>query len=464
MSGAKTVGAAKLSLVRLLKWKYSPSLLFSGANTMCSVVFQLGVLYKLGVGARSDLYFASIVMPTALYTISFGALNNVLIPMFVEAKGSKKAEEVTAFWNCVFVTLVGGLLLLVVLYYFMLHVFPLLFSKLVWIDLSQVREVILAFSVYQILYCTLAIKNCYLFAQGRPVSAQISVFFGWSLSLFMLARLRPVEHLGGIPLCLAGGTALALVFPNLQPATFSYRKGLFRSHLLSLLSRNLPLVVGGSVSRLEPLLDGVIASLFKEGSLTIYYFFGRIMLYMGTITFSGYMQPEQRRLAELGSNQQWDALRCRTRAIAVRAVVISFILLTTGILILLFLYLLRFGPAMVYFRYFRGDLPVFFLMLGYLVGMLASIAISNSLYVLREERLFLIASLCAFPAGVLLKFSGAFAYGLKGLGLGTSLYWIFNSAVLALAFSKSLESRRVISQASGYRGVRSMEIKVESVE
>ncbi|MFI5094779.1 MAG: lipid II flippase MurJ [Candidatus Acidiferrales bacterium] len=454
----------KVNLSRLVKWKYSPSLFFSGANTLCSVVFQFANLSKLGVGARSDLYFASIVMPMVLFTLAFGALNNVLIPMFVEAKANGQDEELAAFWNSVFVTFLGGLLLLAALYYPMLYAFPLMFRKLAWIDSHQVGRAVLIYSAYQVLFCVLAVKNCYLFAQKRATSAQISVFCGWLLSLFLLWRIHPIQNLGQIPLCLVAGNALALVFPNLARTTFTYRRGFFRAHLASLVSRNLPLILGGSVSRVEPLFDGVLASFCREGSLTIYYFFGRIMLYMSTITFSGYMQPEQTRLAEIGRNEQWDALRLRTRSVAIRSVIISFVLLAGGILFLGALYLLRFGPAMPYFRYFSNDLPVFFLMLGYLVGVLASIAYSNSLYVLREERLFLIASVGVLPLGVLLKFCGAYAYGLRGLGLSTSLYWILNAAALAYAFSWSLGRRKAASTSAGFGGVSPVEMEVESVK
>jgi len=453
-----------VNLSRLVRWKYSPSLLFSGANTLCSVVFQFANLAMLRVGARSDLYFASIVMPMVLFTIAFGALNNVLIPMFVEAKAREKGEELSVFWNSIAVTFIGGLLLLVVFYYPMVYLFPLLFRKLTWIDSRQVGQVILTYSLYQVLFCILAVKNCYLFAQGHPTSAQVSVFSGWLISLFMLWSIHPVHNLGQIPLCLVAGNALAVVFPNIGRSIFSYRRGYLRAHLSSLLHRNSPLIVSGSVSRVEPLFDGVLASLCKEGSLTIYYFFGRIMFYLSTITFSGYMQPEQKRLSEIASNERWNVLRLRTRDVALRSVIISLVLLGAGVLVLELLYSLRFGPAMPYFRYFNDDLPVFFLMLGYLVGMLVGLAYSNSLFVLRQERLFLIVTISALPLGALLKFFGAYEYKLRGLALGTSLYWLFYAAVLAVAFSWSLGKRVTISEAVGCRPANKLETELGSVK
>jgi O-antigen/teichoic acid export membrane protein len=425
---------------RLLKWKYSTSLFSSGANTVCSVVFQLEVLRKLGVGTRSDLYYASIIIPTVLFTLVFGALTNVLVPMFVVAKARGGHEETALLWNCLFITSLGGLTLMAFAYYPARFFFPLLFHKLGWIDIPQVMGVIVAFCLYQVLYCGVTVKNCFLFAEGHPTSAQAGIFCGWLVSLFFLWRFVPGDGLGKIPLCLAAGNAVALAFPNLGSQTFHYEKGFLGAHASSLLSRNLPLMVGGSISsRLEPLFDGVLASFCRAGSLTVYFFFGRIMLYVATITSSGYMQPVQKVLAEIAGERSWVALRQRTKTLAIRATLITLGLLTFAVMFLAFLYLWGFGPAKPYFQYFAGDLPVFFLMLGYLVGMLVAITYSNSLFILRKERLFLWASLAVFPAGILLKFVGAYKYGLGGLALGTSVYWVLNAGALVFVFSRHLD-------------------------
>ena len=270
----------------------------------------------------------------------------------------------------------------------------------------------------------------------------------------MLWRIYPVQNLGQIPLCLVAGNAFALVFPNLGRSMFSYRKGFFRVHFSSLMSRNLPLIFGGSVSRVEPLFDGVLASLCKPGSLTVYYFFGRIMLNMSTIIFSGYVQPEQKRLAEMGRDEHWDALRLQTRNVAFRSIFVSSVLLAGGILLLVTLYLLRFGSAAPYFRYFNDDSPVFFLMLGYLVGMIVTIVYSNSLYVLREERLFLIVSVGMLPVGVLLKCCGAYVYNLRGLALGTSLSWVSYAAAMVFVFSWALGKRGISCEPLRYGKVK----------
>ena len=431
-----------MSLSRLIKWKYSPSLLFSGANIFCGVVFQLGALYKMGVGGHSDLYYASILMPTVLYTLAFGALNNVLVPMFVEAKAQGDGEEAVLLWNCLFLTLAGGLVLLAALYYPMIIAFPLLFRKLAWLDLGQVSGVLLAFSLYQVLYIAMTSKNCFLFARGRPISAQAGVFCGWAVSLSCLSLYHGSEPLGRIPLCLAAGNAVALLFPNLGEETLHYRRGLLKRHAISMVSRTLPVTAGTSVGWVEPVIDGVIASTLKQGSLTIYYFFGRMMFYIATAIFSGYIQPVTKHLAELAGSGRWRELRHRTNSVAVNAGVVGIGLSACGLLVFLVLGTLKISLLRPYVLTFGQNFPVFFLLLGYLFGTLGYATYSSGLYVMRRERLYLFASIATFSLGIFLKLSGAWMFGLKGLAAGTSVYWMTYAMVLLFCFSWAARRRQ----------------------
>jgi peptidoglycan biosynthesis protein MviN/MurJ (putative lipid II flippase) len=423
-----------VSPARLLKWKHSPSLLFAAINTFCSVVFQLGALYKLGVGARSDLYYASIIIPTLLYSLAFGALNNVLVPMFVEARARGNGEEFVLLWNCIAITVVGGLALLALVFFPVLLVFPLLFRKLAWVDLHQVGGVLLAFSLYQVLYIGVTTKSCFLFARGRPVLAQAGIFCGWMASLCLLVGFPAGGNLAGIPICLVAGSAVALLFPNLAAEAFFYRKGLFKYQALSLISRTLPITAGTSVTWLEPSIDGVIASTLKQGSLTIYYFFAKALLYIATAISSGYIQPVTKHLAELAGSGRWSGLQRRTNSVALRAAIIGLGLWLCTLVVFLLIGLLNISFLRVYVSGFKRSFPVFLLLLGYLFGMLAYAVYSNALYIMRRERLFLFASVVTFAPGIILKLLGARTLGLQGLALGTSIYWISWAALLTACF------------------------------
>jgi peptidoglycan biosynthesis protein MviN/MurJ (putative lipid II flippase) len=370
--------------------------------------------------------------------------------MFVEAKANKNGEEIVVLWNCLLITVVGGMLLLVLLYYPVLFAFPLMFRRLAWIDLAEVGKVLLAYSLYQVFYCALVAKNGFLFAQGRPVSVQTGVFCGWLVSLFLLWRIYPVQNLSQIPCCLVAGTAVALLLPNLGRGAFFYRKGLLKRHTSSLVSRALPVTAGSSVVWIEPVFDGVIASFLKEGSLTIYYFFGRLMLYTATAISSGYIQPLTKHLAELAGSSYWRELRRQTRNVALTAALLGLGILAIGMFVLNYLDPAKISLLRPNARLFGQDLPVLFLLLGFLFGLLSCAVYSNSLFILRRERLYLLASIVTFAVGVFLKISGARLFGLRGLAAGTSSYWIIYAVVLAFGFSRALKQREAVAPATTY--------------
>jgi peptidoglycan biosynthesis protein MviN/MurJ (putative lipid II flippase) len=439
-----------MMLSPLLKSTYSSSLIFSGANTLCSVAFQFGILLKLGVGARSDLYFASIVIPLVAYSLTFGALNSVLVPMFVEAKARGSREEIVLFWNCLLVILVGVSASLILLYYPVRVAFPLLFRKLERIDLRQVTSVLIVYSLYQLFYVAVLAKNCFLFARGRPVFAQMGVFSGWVVSLCLLWRLHLAQNIAQIPLCLVAGNVVALLFPALGTNVFFYRRGSLKQHTILLFRRTWPVTAGCSVSWIEPVIDGVIASALKTGSLTIYYFFSRMMLYTVMSILSGYVQPVTKHLAELAVMESLGDLRRQTAKVVTNALLLGISIVSLGILGLLFLRSVGIPFLHPYVLMFSQNLPIFLLLLGYLFGALGYAGYSNSLYVLGRERIFMAVSFIMFPAGLIMKIAGAQMFGLNGLAAGTSAYWLGYSGILVFCFSLALKQRHAQTLSSDY--------------
>jgi peptidoglycan biosynthesis protein MviN/MurJ (putative lipid II flippase) len=443
----------RISVSRLIRWKYSPSFLFSGANTLCSVIFQFAILFKLGIGASSDLYFASIVTPLVAYTLAFGAINNVLVAMFVEAKTRNEGEEITFFWNCLLVTSCAGLLVLVVLYYPFRLIFPFMFRKLAWIDLQQVTSIFCVYSIYQLFYSATLTKNCFLYAHGRPARAQQRVFCGWVVSLFLLWRSHPNQHLWFIPACLIAGNVIAFAYPGLGREAYFYRTGWLKQHALSLFRRTWPVTAGCSVAWVEPAIDGVIASALKEGSLTVYYMFSRMMLYAVTSIVSGYVQPVSKHLAELAATESLRELRRQTRKVVLNGCFLGVGILGVGLLALFFLGNAGIRVLQPYVIMFSNNLSVFLLLLGYLFGAIMHVTYSNSLYVLRRERLFMAASLTVFPAGIICKFVGSRMFGLPGLAAGTSVHWIIYATALSFCFRWASRQKRVGALPSPYSTV-----------
>lgn len=361
--------------------------------------------------------------------------------MFVEAKAGG-GNESTLLWNSLLLVLVGGALLLVLSYYPVLYFFSLVFHKLAWIDLGQVGKILLVYSAYQTLFCALSVKNCFLFSRGRPALAQVGVLSGWAVSIFSLSVIHPAENLWRIPLCLVYGNAVALMIPNLGPMAFHYRSRLFGPQVTTLMSRSLLIATGTSLGWIEPVVDGAIASTLKQGSLTVYYFFVRATLYTITAIFSGYMQPVTKYLAELANSSRWSELKRQTRNVVFKAALLGIGILSLGSVMLLLLGFARIPFWKSYASPFIANISVLFLLMGYLLGAIGYAVYSNAMYILRRERLYVIASLAAFPVGIFLKLSGAWLFGLKGLAAGTSFYWILYAMLLSHCFSKAIQQRK----------------------
>lgn len=424
----------------LKSWRDGSVLGLAGINTLCGVIFQLQTFQKLGVGARSDLYYAAILVPLVLYSIFLGPLNSVLIPMFVEA--SKRSGEAQGlFWNTLIVIVVGGTLILSVSYFPIVQLFRILFQKLAWIDMRQVAGIVLAYSAYQVVFTALSAKNCYLFARGRALSAQLGILGGWVMSGLMLWWSGSIENLSRIPYCLLIGSTFALAIPNLGGDILQWRRQHLKLHVSSLVSRSLLLTIGSSISKVEPLFDGVIASFCRQGDVTVYFFFNRVLLYLTTIIYSGYVQPVTKQLAESATERDWDALRRGTHAVTSYSIALSLIMLA---LCGSALYTIsRLAPLSLsrYAAMFHAT-AVLYLMAGYLVGLLACATYANSLIILRNEKAFVLASSLVIFPGIACKLAGAYWFGLRGLALGSSIYWIIYAGIVAHLFLRNLARRQ----------------------
>lgn len=421
-----------------------PTVLLAGLNTFCASAFQLLVIYRLGVGALSDLYYGVAIVTVVIFTMFLDPLSNVLIPMFVE---KRNAEQETAefFWNSVLIVLGGGAVILFAIYFPIRATFPMLFKSLRWAQPTEVGRIVVAYSTYQILFGALTVKNCYLFAFGRPAAAQSNTLVGWLVSLLLLSTLNIATDVSRIAYCLAAGNAAALLFPTLDRKILAFRGSDFRIHLGTLLKRGGLLTSGSAVFRVESLVDGAAASFSGVGSLTVYQLFSRTLLSVATIINSGYVQPITKHLAEDAAGERWKLLKRQTGASALWASVAGLTCVAPLLPVLIFLHYRPIRALEVYVQIFEGHYAVLLLLLGYLVGSLVWKVYAAGLIVLRREHQFAVVCVTTFLVGVTFKLLGAYAMGLPGLALGTSLYWMLGATCMAAAFWASVGQRQNLS-------------------
>jgi len=414
----------------------------AGLNTFLSSVFQLLVIYKLGIGRQSDLYYGATVATAVVYTLFLDPLSNVLIPMFVQKESQGNNESSDLLWNAMLMVFLSGVATLVVIYFPIRLIFPLIFKSLQWATPEEIGNVVISYSLYQTLFGAITVKNCYLFACGKPATAQSNMLVSWIISLALLCGVNITSDVSRIAYCLVAGHSVGLLFPNLDRIALSYRNKQFRWHVGELIRRGAPLASGSAIFKAESLLDGALASLFGAGSLTVYQLFSRMLLSISTVINSGYIQPVTKHLAESAEQGRWNILRKQAARAASWSSAASMVCLVPLIPILLFLHSRPIQALDIYVRLFERYYAILLLMLGFLIGASIWKVYATGLFVLRKEHMFAVICVATFMAGVVLKILGAYSAGLTGLALGTSLYWILGAACMAAGFCKSLRERK----------------------
>src|SRR5579859_8216688 len=127
------------------------------------------------------------------------------------------------------VVFLGGLATLLVIYFPIRLIFPLIFKSLRWATPAEVGKIVIFYSIYQTLFGAITVKNCYLFAFGKPVSAQLNMLVSWIFSLALLIGTNIAGDVSRIAYCLVAGHLAGLLIPNLDRMALTYRKGCFRS-------------------------------------------------------------------------------------------------------------------------------------------------------------------------------------------------------------------------------------------
>jgi len=413
----------------------------AGLNTLLSSVFQLLVIYKLGIGRQSDLYYGATVAAAVVYTLFLDPLSNVLIPMFVQKASQGNNERSGLLWNAMLVVFLGGLATLLVIYFPIRLIFPLIFKSLRWATPAEVGKIVIFYSIYQTLFGAITVKNCYLFAFGKPVSAQLNMLVSWIFSLALLIGTNIAGDVSRIAYCLVAGHLAGLLIPNLDRMALTYRKGCFRAHVGTLLRRGGPLASGSAIFKAEALLDGALASLFGAGSLTVYQLFSRMLLSISTVINSGYIQPVTKHLAESAEQGNWNILRRQTAKAATWSSAAGLVCLIPLVPVLFLLHARPIRALEVYVRLFERNYSILLLMLGFLIGAVVWKVYATGLFVLRKERLFAFICVATFLVGAAFKIAGAYGAGLPGLAFGTSLYWLLGAGCMATGFLRSLKAR-----------------------
>lgn len=428
-----------------MRRKYWP-LAFSLSSGAMTLVFYVLIVHRYGVGKSSDLVFALSLLPNVLYTVTFGQLNEILVPYFVSRERPELAA--TAFWNVAAAVAVIGTVFGGTIFLPMTSLAPVLFHAATEnLPPGVIRNLLLSAVAYNLIISLLVVKNSYLVSVGCASLMQFVMTAGNAVSVAWLWQFGQAEY----PLQILGaqivGAGFALLCPVAGTKFSGYLPGHWREHLSEAFERVRWLVVSASVTRTEPLFDSIIAGFLGTGAITIYYLFQRVVGFSHAVVQNGYILPFTKEASELARHNPSELRRAVSKG-AVESSGATLVLLLASALGFALMQLLPLPALQAYAAVYQQHAAVFFLLFGYGVFTLTTKTYATGLYVMRNERLFTIVSVVIFLVGMGAKILAAGRWGLPGLALGSSLASVSYAGVLALVFLYASGKRLAVFSVS----------------
>jgi len=268
---------------------------------------QVLVLRILGPGANVDAFFASMILPTIVGSVFGSALVNVLTPFLLDMKAGERAavtRQACVQWGllaigiCLLMLLSRGLWLQALLPGFDES------DRILTGDLVVFAAPVLCAGIVS------SILTAHLRASDRMLAPDVAAAVIGTLALPAVYAATVCFGVKGAAAVFLGKSVLiAAVLFRLSPEVG--RRGAHGQSSGVLSSRLWPLVTGGSINKLSPLVDAVILSMAAPGAFALYGLIQRAIPFAATIHERSIVVPWLPSLSKL--RREGEKLRLRTQ-------------------------------------------------------------------------------------------------------------------------------------------------------
>lgn len=416
-----------------------------GAVTFCSflqLILQFLVVVwlakRFGTSALMDAFNAAFAVPTALTGIFVAPLPLVLVPELVRLR---TALTERLGWSLAATILTVSLISSVVVAFFgslySQSICGILFAGLDEFRLQKTSEA-LGWLVWLLpLNAAIALLQAMHHSQQRYVLAAVSNVVGVGLS-FALIAVVPSLDLRVVSVALLAGSSLAVLILVVPISKYLMQNFRFRWTGIGLRRftwLSVPLLLSAAYAKLDPLVDRSIASFLEPGAISELGYAQRVITALATLTASGLSVVIFPQLASLSS----DVRGPRLAHLLSSAWRFLIILLTPCVAAICF-YAKSIVADLFQREAFDGEATravarLLVILLGVLIaGSVGEIA-AKSLYAMSKTRLPAIISVAGFTLGIALKWFFSKHFGVEGVALGTTVYFVCCLAALLVALT-----------------------------
>lgn len=415
------------------------------AQLLAALAIQALVLSVVGAGPDTDAFVAAQTLPTVLLSVISISLQSVWQPRLsvLAADVSAWQKNLSAAQGQVLLSFGGcALVLLISSRWWVAALFPGFTPQ--QHDLASVLAGILlvanVFSGYSALYVT-ALRS-----KERFVLAELITLGVLLLSILAVVAAVPEYGVKAAALIILGRAAVTAVALHacVRAGAPDVSGGLRDAESWRQVR---PLLSGSALYKTAPIVDRYWSSQAGTGALTIYNLAQLGMSSIATILERSISIPNIPRLARLVDAKDWISVRRTYRGALARISVVALgiaglLIVMRGIwpdLIQLILKIPVAGSTQLW--------VVCVLLLGYLHVSAAGGIVVATFYAMGDTRTPMWVGVLGFLLGVVLKSILFLSFGLMGLALGTSIYYLAN-----LALGTLILERRVAAKLSARSG------------
>lgn len=403
------------------------------ANIASNFLFQWLILTRLGTGAVSDALFSSITVPQLFTAIISTSLTHVLVPIFVAVSHEDQKKDAWAI-----ITYVSGI-------FTFISVILIAFAEL-WIPLmvpgfSQ-ANIILAIEISKITLCSIIFSGILSvligvgYARGRYYWTELAPLVANSISAIMLVFLLPVYGVVAAAWIVVFRVILQCVFllPMLgMPVIPDFRA----KTVIIAWDRLKPIMIGASYYKMDPLVDRVLLSNSQSGSLSLLYLAQQLHSAGSQVVSKALAVPAITQLAR-AKNQKAEGKVFSN--ILVKNLMTMALLCGGAIILLLIMGEGLIGVGMVYGEFSSRNASDLWLLLllssgMFFCGSLGALT-SGAFYSSGDTKTPTTLGVVAFTIGIFIKVIMYSQWGVVGLAVGISIYYMMSLLFHILALKK----------------------------
>jgi putative peptidoglycan lipid II flippase len=409
----------------------------AGVNILLAFFYQWYVLTVFGPGLVTDALFAGMVVPQLLLAVVTGSMTQVLVPLLAVEEEGRFQEDGWGFFQGI------GLI-------FFLFAVCLSVTAAIWVPWTvpgfnlETRLLTISLVRIQLVGMVFMALNAVVWsvyhARQKFIWAELSSFFGTLGGLLFL--------IWGLPRFGIVVAAWALVLRAviqtilLLPGMGGYKPPNFRSKTVKKAWHRLyPLLLGSTYYKTGDLVDRFLASMAPAGQLSLLHFANQIYLAGTLILSKALAAPMVPLLAKRASEREWFSFR---------KIVSNRLLWTLGITFTVFMHIFFSGASVLSFLFGHGRFTIgevltlrwlLVALVGVWVGGALGQILSSSFYAKGNTRTPTKIGIFGFTIGLGMKVVGFLYWGILGVAVGTSLYYLLNVFLLKLALQRRLNKR-----------------------